>query len=187
MSIINDALKKARRNAVVSPLEDDPLEDVTIHPKMRSSQPNMKFLFIPILLLLTVFMAVSVGLGYFVYKEYFHGLEKETQPEEPTLPSPAITEVEPLPPAVREMEKQPMEQTIPDPETASLSPREILDKIQINGIMRGGNHPRILTSTGVYRVGDMLRNPEGYQLIDIEESSLRVKSPDGEELVIDLP
>lgn len=188
MSIINDALKKARRNEAHQSLDISPGEHDPLHPKIRSGEQNMKFLFIPILILLVVFMIVSAGLGYIIYKEFFVDTVEETMPDVPEVEESVIMDVEihsPTPPEPLKADGKDEADT--EPTAPTLSPQEILDQLQINGIMRGGSHPRLLTQSGVYREGDTIRQPEGYQLLRIGENYLLLRTPAGEEKSIDLP
>jgi len=189
MSIINDALKKARRNADMASFDGDETGDVTIHPKVLSHQPSLYFLFVPVLILLVIFMLASIALGYFLYKEYIHTPAEEITSTEKRSEEQIIEMITPLPPITAETGGEEIV-TSADPVNADrlkLTPRKILDQLQIHGIMRGAANPGILTQTGVYREGDLLRAPEGYRLIRIEENHITVKSPDGHEQIIELP
>ncbi len=74
MSIINDALKKARRQAAEpgtppSPQPTEP-DDAPIQPRSTPSGKRPSHTLVPALFLVLLFLGLLGGLGYFVYTEY---------------------------------------------------------------------------------------------------------------------
>ncbi len=216
MSIINDALKKTRRESR-SPADLPPPEDETIiRPKVRTSAKPGIHMVLPAVLLVMLFVGLLGGLGYFVYHEYYAATEDESaaspqavEPLESKAESPATEPVqntsaaaalEPLqasaiPPA-RVLPNRSLNQPVPTPPSSAPTPAStaptpapagILSEFVINGVMRGGSAVRIITNTGVYRIGDTVTAPQGFILQDINESTLILRSPEGDLYSVTLP
>lgn len=234
MSIINDALKKARRQASETP-GSEPLsqppenESEPLKPRTRSGATQNSRKHFAGLLLVVLFLALVGALGYFVYTEFL----AEPEPPEPTLTQPAT----PQPPAEQpsvttageeaatppEEEAPPTQpnpndgirispnedktvasQTVPTaevsaPESATeekkeaastpirLAPASVLGQFRINGVMRGSSGDRVLSSSGVYGIGDTLASPTGYSIIGIDDKQVILSGPDGVRYSVPLP
>lgn len=92
MSIINDALKKARRESVDAPPTYTG-DSSAIHPQRRTSSKPSTWIVLPILLLVLFSIALSIVLGYLAYQEFYLKKDPEkTAPSEvptsPTTPQP---------------------------------------------------------------------------------------------------
>jgi len=205
MSIINDALKKARREGGPGNGTMHGEDDTVIRPRQQASRPPGIFTVLPALLMVVLFLALAGGLGYFLYKEYLaEDPAAETSPpavetasvdDEPEAepkviappPEPEATAIESgkglLIVSPVEEEAQPSDPV--DLPTASPPPE--LSEFQINGVMRGGSSVRVITNSGVYQIGDTVSAPAGYILEAIGESELTLRSPAGESYLIPLP
>lgn len=233
MSIINEALKKARREAGAKEnLSEAERAESIIHPKKRiESKSNIQTV-LPGFAMLFLFFGLLAGLSYFIYQEYFSEPESDPSPatvakeaapapeekeapmdrtaspqsnepesptvtkpeggvkpvEKPPAPPPVLTVAEPIPSPRPAPTPSPEPQTTPPPSSEpSVANVEILSQLEINGVMRGGSSARILTNSGVYRVGDQVRAPAGYIVEEIGEEQLILRSPEGDRYTLPLP
>ena len=205
MSIINEALKKARREGV--PGGTPPDDDTVIHPRQRSSSGPGIWMILSAVLVVIAFVALVGGLGYFVYSQHFRPTEaaesappsppaemaaaveeeKSTPPEEPEKAAPKGTlTVRPSAGPEKERRAEPPSSPPSSPVVAPV-PEELLSQFSVNGVMRGGNSVRVLTNSGVYQVGDIVRSPPGFRIQSIEEDYLLLRAPDGKSHRIPLP
>ncbi|MFP4351687.1 MAG: hypothetical protein ACLFRP_01840 [Puniceicoccaceae bacterium] len=204
MSIINEALKKARREG--TPAGAPPAEETLIHPRRRSSSGPGIWMILSAVLVVIAFVALVGGLGYFVYTQYFRPAEaaepaparsemaaspeeeEDPPPEEPEKPAPAGTLAVGSSAAPENERRGETPEPPPAGRPAAIpATEEILSQFTVNGVMRGGASVRVLTNSGVYRVGDVVRSPPGFRIQSIEEDSLLLLAPDGNSHRIPLP
>ena len=205
MSIINEALKKARREG--NPAGTPPDDETVIHPRQRASSGPGIWMILSAILVVLVFVALVAGLGYFVYAQYFGPTEdgdsfdppvtekmakpaeekKSTSPEKPEKADPKGTlTVRSSSEPAEELRAEP---SPPPPSHPVVVPatEEILSQFSVNGVMRGGSSIRVITNSGVYQVGDMVSSPPGFRVQSIGEDFLLLRSPDGNSHRIPLP
>tara|TARA_R100000027_G_scaffold67657_1_gene67520 strand:+ start:4347 stop:4949 length:603 start_codon:yes stop_codon:yes gene_type:complete len=200
MSIINDALKKARRESVDSPPVPQKNEDGSIRPSRGSPAKSNTWIVLPAVFLVIIALGLIVVLGYLGYQEFY--MKKVS----PKPDSPTATEKAPNDPATEEEAPgEPEPSAAADPTPASPAPStptiqeapaeampppqaaDLFEDFEINGVMRRGSSVRILTNSGVYRVGDSLKSPMGFTLESIEDNVVILKGPTGELYQLPLP
>lgn len=212
MSIINDALKKARREGK-SPVAASAQEDTVIRPRRAKKKPPGPWTVLSAVIVVLGFVGLAGGLGYFVYKEYFpaetaRDEESIRTPEKPAVGDPAGGEPggddRPMPTSPGSPEKKDesagagvpassREETAREPPPESTTPeptaedRKLRDRFVINGIMRGSSGTRLLTNSGVYREGDEISSPPGYEIVEIGDDTVVLRAPDGSRRTIPLP
>ena len=199
MSIINDALKKARREAGSRGEAASSSEEDVIVPRRRVAKKTGWKSLLPAFLLVIVFIGMVAGLCYFVYQEYFvESVDGEAPSDEVVVaengesPTPPPADERDSPTPVRTEESsvaaeaaQTSEERVE--EVSGEAASSALSRIKVNGVMRGGNSVRVITNSGVYRVGDVLSDPAGFVLIEIGDNTLSVRAPSGEIYQVTLP
>lgn len=195
MSIINEALKKARRGGdPASELSASP-EDQVIRPRQRSSKPSGFQSALPTMLLLLVFLGLVGGLGYFLFQEYYAGGQENTSSEQTAQSESGDSErangtggngtgETAAPAESRDGETSPAAK--PSPSPTEMAPAAIAE-FKINGVMRSGDSARVITNSGVYREGDVVSAPAGYTVEEIGQEQLILRSPEGESWPVRLP
>ena len=210
MSIINEALKKARREAGARENVSSPAEETVIQPRTRVTAKSSPWMILPVLLLILAFLGLIGGLGYYAYTQFFaqpaeDGLKIEFAEKAPAppaeAPSPPDPDPEPEPQTAVSSSvnlkpssaSQPVApESVPTapssaPASPIAAPPELLEEFEINGVMRGGSSVRVITNSGVYRTGDLISSPQGYKLEKIGDQHLTLRSPDGILYAVPLP
>lgn len=243
MSIINDALKKARRQNPDPQAGSPESENQPLQPKKRAGSRSTPKQHYAGLILVVLFLGLVGALGYVLYTEYLaepdssntvaeekpardpkrkdaaSGDAKETPEvrqaakEEPTATEESADPA-PAPPAAGRIRissdqpakrpAQPVEQS-KDPKespavaaddsagedsasaTVQRAPASLLSQISINGVMRSSAGDRILTNSGVYRIGDTLAAPSGYRIAEINETEVILEGPGSRRYAVPLP
>jgi hypothetical protein len=212
MSIINDALKKARREGQ-SPVADSARDDTVIRPRRAKKKPPGPWTVLSAVIVVLGFVGLAGGLGYFVYKEYFpaetaRDEESIRTPEKPAVGDPGGAETagedRPVPTSPGRPEKtdesaaagapaSSREETASEPPPETTPPespgedRKLRDRFVINGVMRASSGTRLLTNSGVYREGDEISSPPGYEIVEIGDDTAVLRAPDGSRRTIPLP
>jgi len=238
MSIINDALKKARRQTPDPATESDDPENQPLKPKKRASSKAGPKQHYAGLILVVLFLGLVGTLGYVVYTEYLTEPEStdaapEAKPtaapkranatspdaeeapeagesgekapiatEEPANPSsapsaggeirissgqPTKSPSEPAPQPIDPEERPAVAEEESAPPTTQRPPASFLSRFSINGVMRSSAGNRILTNSGVYRIGDTLAAPSGYRITEINETEVILEGPEDQRYAVPLP
>ncbi|MGE9290666.1 MAG: hypothetical protein ACQKBT_06740 [Puniceicoccales bacterium] len=197
MSIINDALKKARREAGAQESPALPADENVIQPRKRVTAKQSIWMVLPVVFIFLLIFALLGGAGYYTYREFSQSAPADTpadeavsetaaEPEEttaPTLVEPEPEDPEPAASGSTPEPSSPPAEILPAPTGLAA----VLEQMKINGVMRGGSSVRVLTNSGVYRVGDPVAAPAGFIVEEIGETTLTLRDPDGELYTILLP
>lgn len=183
MSIINEALKKARREQ--DPKAADGAEEI-IQPRVRVSRAPVTQI-VSGLVVLCVFLGL-LGLGaYYAWNHFAEEqapqvvetpAQTEPAPEEPVVVQTTVTLPTPGPVPEATPEPPPPTETVVSMEKVDA----LLDSLQITSVLVGGGLERAVINGRVRSVGDTLETDPPLKLIAVERNLLRFALPDGREV-----
>lgn len=207
MSIINEALKKARQNSARGSDAPDEGEDPeVIHPRQRlAPTPSRTAPIVGMVAVLLFFLAGIGALFYLGYREFVAAEDEKTAPvadaDDGTPASPAEAEAaeSPAPADAAQGPAKPLRTAAPEPTraperpepedapppTAPASPPaadpnlERVATLQINGVMQGGDTARVIVDGEVVALGSRIPGRPVLFLHAVEDDGVIFRDPAG--------